>query len=55
MQDLVAKILPLMTKPDTQEPKQVQEWKPYTGDYDKQFYDVKDKDGNIFTNCWPNA
>lgn len=59
MQDLLGMIQALQAKaeeePATQEPQQIQEWKPYTGDYEKQFYDVKDKDGNIFTNCWPNA
>lgn len=30
------------------------EWQPYT-DYDKYEYDVMDVDGNILTNCYPNA
>ena len=28
---------------------------PYTGDYDKRFYDVKLADGTIIPRCWPNA
>lgn len=56
MKDLVSMIQTLQDKIETPEdPKPIQEWKPYTGDYEKQFYDVKDKDGNILTKCWPNA
>lgn len=31
------------------------EWKPYTGDYDKRWYDIRLKDGREFMDCWPNA
>lgn len=31
------------------------DWKPYTGDYDKRWYDIKLKDGRVYKDCWPNA
>ncbi len=30
-------------------------WIEYTGEYEKQFYNIKLKDGKIINNCWPNA
>ena len=31
------------------------EWLPFTGDYDKVYYDVKLPSGEIVPHCWPNA
>lgn len=31
------------------------QFKEYTGDYDKTFYDVLDEDGIVSTQVWPNA
>ena len=30
-------------------------WAEYTGDYKKQYYDIKLWSGEIYENCWPNA
>lgn len=30
-------------------------WVPYTGDYEKEFYDIKLDDGSVLLMCWPNA
>lgn len=30
-------------------------WKKYTGEYEKIFYDIKLKSGKIIENCYPNA
>ena len=30
-------------------------WVPYTGNYEKQGYDVRKKDGTEWGPCWPNA
>jgi hypothetical protein len=31
------------------------EWLPYPGEYEKEWYDIKLKDGRIWYNVWPNA
>lgn len=31
------------------------DWLPFTGDYDKQFCDVRTHGGREFGPCWPNA
>lgn len=31
------------------------EWIPFTGEYEKQFYDIRLKDGRELVHCWPNA
>lgn len=31
------------------------EWVPYTGDYEKQFYDIRLRDKRELPRCWPNA
>lgn len=31
------------------------EWKPYTGEYEKRWYDIKLKSGSVILSCWPNA
>ena len=31
------------------------EWVPYPGEYEKQFYDIRLKDGRELKTCWPNA
>lgn len=31
------------------------EWKPYSGSYDKSWYDLKLTNGRIVRDCWPNA
>jgi hypothetical protein len=31
------------------------EWAPYSGEYDKKFYDVRLKDGRELYRCWPNS
>jgi len=30
-------------------------WIPYNGDYEKQFYNIRLKDGRVLKCCWPNA
>lgn len=30
-------------------------WIPYTGEYEKKYYDIQDKYGNIYEHCYPNA
>lgn len=30
-------------------------WIKYSGNYEKQEYDVKLVDGSVIKNCWPNA
>jgi len=30
-------------------------WKEYTGEYEKEFYDIKLESGNEYLHCWPNA
>jgi hypothetical protein len=31
------------------------EWTPFDGDYEKSMQDIKLKNGDIVTMCWPNA
>lgn len=31
------------------------DWIKYTGDYEKEFYDIKLLTGEVYENCWPNA
>lgn len=31
------------------------EWSKYYGDYSKQMQDIKLRNGDIITMCWPNA
>ena len=31
------------------------QYKPYTGEYEKELYDIVLKDGREWLNCWPNA
>lgn len=31
------------------------DWIPWTGEYEKIFYDVRTIDGSIYEECWPNA
>lgn len=31
------------------------EWQEYDHDYEKDFQDIRTKDGNEYINCWPNA
>lgn len=31
------------------------QWLPFTGQYEKQFYDIKLHDGHVLEHCWPNA
>lgn len=31
------------------------DFKPWSGEYNKQYYDVLLPDGEIVANCWPNA
>jgi len=31
------------------------EWQPYDFDYEKDFQDIRTKDGKEYINCWPNA
>lgn len=30
-------------------------WIEYKGEYDKEFYDIRLKSGDVIKNCWPNA
>jgi hypothetical protein len=30
-------------------------YKPYTGNYEKEWYAIKTKDGREFKSCWPNG
>lgn len=30
-------------------------WEKYTGQYTKQFYDIRLTNGDIYLSCWPNA
>jgi hypothetical protein len=30
-------------------------WIPYPGEYEKEFYDIRLKDGRELKCCWPNA
>jgi hypothetical protein len=30
-------------------------WIEFDGDYEKEFYDVRLKDGRVWRDCWPNA
>lgn len=30
-------------------------WEQYSGDYEKQYYDIKLWSGEVYENCWPNA
>jgi hypothetical protein len=31
------------------------EWQEYDHDYEKDFQDIRTKDGKEYVNCWPNA
>ena len=31
------------------------QWRPYTGDYEKEYHAIRTKDGREFTSAWPNA
>lgn len=31
------------------------EWQEYDHDYEKDFQDIRTKDGKEYINCWPNA
>jgi len=31
------------------------EWQPYDYDYEKDFQDIRTKDGTEYVNCYPNA
>lgn len=31
------------------------EWVEYTGEYEKEFYDIQLKDGTVCYKCYPNA
>lgn len=33
----------------------VSSWQPYSGEYLKQWYDVRLKNGDVVKDCWPNA
>jgi hypothetical protein len=35
--------------------KLTKEWQPYDGDYQKKMQDIKLKNGDVVTMCWPNA
>lgn len=37
------------------DPKPERVWKLFDANYEKEFYDVRLKDGTIVTHCWPNA
>lgn len=31
------------------------DWATWSGDYDKEWYDVRLPDGTVIPHCWPNA
>jgi hypothetical protein len=31
------------------------DWKPFPGEYEKLWYDIKLNDGTVYENCYPNA
>lgn len=31
------------------------DWQEYDHDYEKDFQDIRTKDGKEYINCWPNA
>ena len=35
--------------------KATKEWQPYDHDYEKDFQDIRTKDGKEYINCYPNA
>lgn len=35
--------------------KATKEWQEYDQDYEKDFQDIRTKDGKEYINCWPNA
>lgn len=37
------------------ESKLTKEWSEFDGDYEKQMQDIKLKNGDVVTMCWPNA